>query len=82
VALIGRDTHFQVQLDSHFQLQSHVLSDALLFGALILIGLKFGLRTRLKEIGRVLDRLVNVLLALILAAYAVQLGFLFFFGRG
>jgi hypothetical protein len=58
-----------------------VLSDILLFTALILIGLKFGLRARLREIGRVLDRLVNLLLALILGAYAVQLLWLVTFGR-
>lgn len=58
-----------------------MLSDILLFTALILIGLKFGLRARLREIGRVLDRLVNLLLALILGAYAVQLLWLVTFGR-
>ncbi len=58
-----------------------MLSDILLFTALILIGLKFGLRTRLRELGRVLDRLVNLLLVLILGAYALQLLWLVTFGR-
>jgi hypothetical protein len=55
-----------------------MLSDALLIGALILLGLKFGLRARLREIGRVVDRLVNVLLLLIVVSYCVQLVFWFF----
>ena len=58
-----------------------MLADILLVTALILIGFKFGLRARLREIGRVLDRLVNVLLALILGAYALQLLWLVTFGR-
>jgi hypothetical protein len=58
-----------------------VLSDALLITGLVLIGLKFGLATRLREIGRVLDRLVNVLLVLILVAYAAQLAYLLFFAH-
>jgi hypothetical protein len=59
-----------------------VFSDLLLFGALILIGLKFGLRTRLRELGRLADGLVNVLLVLILSAYAIQLVVWFFTRRG
>ncbi|HTQ08339.1 MAG TPA: hypothetical protein VMI54_31005 [Polyangiaceae bacterium] len=58
-----------------------MLSDILLVTALILIGFKFGLRARLREIGRVVDRLVNLLLGLILGAYALQLLWLFTFGR-
>ena len=58
-----------------------MLSDILLFTALLLIAFKFGLRARLREIGRVLDRLVNVLLALILGGYALQLLWLVTFGR-
>ncbi len=58
-----------------------MLADILLVTALILIGFKFGLRARLREIGRVLDRLVNLLLALILGAYALQLLWLVTFGR-
>jgi len=54
-----------------------VLSDALLFGALLLIAIKFGLGARLRELGRVLDRLVNVLLVLIVGAYALQLAYVF-----
>jgi hypothetical protein len=55
-----------------------VLNDILLFGALLMIGLKFGLRTRLREIGRVVDRIVNILLVLMLGGYVVQLAWLFF----
>ena len=58
-----------------------MLSDALLLGALILIGLKFGLRTRLRELGRFVDGLVNVLLVLILSAYGIQLVIWFFTRR-
>jgi hypothetical protein len=51
-----------------------VFNTILLITGLVLLGLKFGLRTRLREIGRMLDRLVNVLLVLIIAGYVVQLG--------
>ncbi|HEV8550055.1 MAG TPA: hypothetical protein VGQ57_13520 [Polyangiaceae bacterium] len=53
-----------------------MLNDILLFGALLLIGLKFGLRARLREIGKVLDRIVNLLLVVIVAGYVVQILFL------
>jgi hypothetical protein len=59
-----------------------VLSDALLFGALILFALKFGLRARLRELGRFADGLVNVLLVLILGAYVIQLVVWYFTRRG
>ncbi len=55
-----------------------MLSDALLFIGLILLALKYGLRTRLRELGRVVDGLVNVLLALIVGAYALQLAWVLF----
>lgn len=58
-----------------------MLNDALLFAGLILIGLKFGLGARLRELGRMLDGLVNILLVLIVTIYTLQLGYLFFFGR-
>ena len=58
-----------------------MLSDILLFGALILIGLKFGLVARLRELGRVVDRLVNVALVVIIVAYAVQLAYVLIVGR-
>ena len=58
-----------------------MLSDILLFSGLLLIGLKYGLVTRLREIGRVIDRLVNVLLVLILVAYGAQLAYLLVVGR-
>lgn len=50
-----------------------MLNEILLFGAILLIGLKFGLRTRLREIGRVIDRIVNILLVLMIGGYVVQL---------
>lgn len=58
-----------------------MLSDILLFGALILIGLKYGLVARLRELGRVLDRLVNVLLVVIAVMYGVQLAYVLIVGR-
>lgn len=58
-----------------------MLSDILLFGALILIGLKYGLVARLRELGRVLDRLVNVLLVVIAVMYGVQLAYVLIAGR-
>lgn len=58
-----------------------MLSDILLFSGLLLLGLKYGLVTRLREIGRVIDRLVNVLLVLILLAYGAQLAYLLVVGR-
>ncbi len=58
-----------------------MLSDILLFSGLLLIGLKYGLVTRLRELGRVIDRLVNVLLVLILVAYGAQLTYLLVVGR-
>jgi hypothetical protein len=53
-----------------------VFSTILLLAALVLLGLKFGLRERLREIGRTLDRLVNLLLVLIVVAYGVQVIFI------
>jgi hypothetical protein len=58
-----------------------VLSDILLFGGLILLGLKYGLVARLRELGRVVDRLVNVLLVAIVVIYAVQLAYVLIVGR-
>jgi hypothetical protein len=58
-----------------------VLSDLLLLAGIILIAIKFGLGARLREIARVLDRLVNVFLVLIVVAYALQVAFIFFFRR-
>jgi len=58
-----------------------VLNDILLFLALLLLALKFGLGKRLREIGRTVDRIVNILLVLMLAGYAIQLVVLFFQSR-
>jgi hypothetical protein len=55
-----------------------VLNNILLVSALILLLIKFGFGARLREIARILDRLVNLLLVLMLVGYAVQLVYLFF----
>jgi hypothetical protein len=63
-----------------------MISDVLLVAALVLFVLKFGLAKgvlgRLKEIGRIVDGLVNVLLVVLLVAYGVQLAYFFFTHRG
>lgn len=51
-----------------------MLSKILLGVGLVLLGLKFGLRARLRELGRILDRLVNLLLVVIVVSYALQIG--------
>lgn len=64
----------------------NALSDILLILAIVLFVLKFGLTrglmARLKELGRILDGLVNVLLVVIVVAYGAQLLFYFFKQRG
>jgi hypothetical protein len=55
-----------------------VLNNILLVSALILLLIKLGFGARLREIGRILDRLVNILLFLMIAGYVVQLVYLFF----
>jgi hypothetical protein len=63
-----------------------MISDILLVLGLLLFVVKFGLARgvlgRLKEIGRVVDGLVNVLLVVIVVAYGVQLAYFFFSHRG
>jgi hypothetical protein len=55
------------------------LSTFLLVSAIILIGFKFfNLKARLRELGRMLDRIINVLLVLIVVSYCVQLAILYF----
>lgn len=55
------------------------MSTFLLVVALILIGLKFfNLKARLREMGRILDRIVNVLLVVIVVSYCVQVAILYF----
>lgn len=55
------------------------MSTFLLVVALILIGLKFfNLKARLREMGRVVDRIVNVLLVIIVVSYCVQVAILYF----
>ena len=53
-----------------------MLSKILLGIALVLLALKFGLRTRLRELGRAVDRFVNVALVVIAVSYVVQLAYL------
>jgi len=64
----------------------NALSDILLIGAALLFVLKFGLArgfmARLKELARIVDGLVNVLLVVIVVAYGAQLLFYFFKQRG
>ncbi len=55
------------------------MSTFLLVSAIILIGFKFfNLKARLRELGRMLDRIINVLLVLIVVSYCVQLAILYF----
>jgi ABC-type transport system involved in cytochrome c biogenesis permease component len=55
-----------------------VLNNILLFAAIILFLVKIGFGAKLREIGRVLDRLVTILLYLMLGGYAVQVLYLLF----
>ncbi len=55
-----------------------MLNNILLVSALVLLFIKLGFGARLREIGRVLDRLVNILLVLMIAGYVVQLVYLLF----
>lgn len=50
-----------------------MLSKILLAAALVLLALKFGFRTRLRELARRLDWAVNVLLVLLAVTYSAQL---------
>jgi len=50
-----------------------VLSKILLGISLVLLALKFGLRTRLRELGRIIDRWVNIALVVIVLSYVAQL---------
>jgi hypothetical protein len=54
------------------------LSTFLLVSAIILIGFKFfNLKARLREMGRMLDGIINVLLVLIVVSYCVQVAILY-----
>lgn len=55
-----------------------MLSKILLAAALVLLGLKLGFRTRLRELFRRLDWAVNVLLVLIAVTYSAQVLYLYF----
>jgi hypothetical protein len=50
-----------------------MLSKILIAVALVLLALKYGLRARLRELWQAVDGIINVLLALIIVGYAVQL---------
>jgi hypothetical protein len=50
-----------------------LFSKILLGIGLVLLALKFGLRTRLRELGRAIDRFVNVVLVIIVVTYLVQI---------
>ena len=55
------------------------LSTFLLVAAIILIGFKFfNLKARLREMGKIVDGIVNVLLVLIIVSYCVQVAILYF----
>jgi hypothetical protein len=49
-----------------------MLSKILVVSALVLLALKYGLRARLRELWQAFDGIINVLLALIIAGYVVQ----------
>jgi hypothetical protein len=54
------------------------LSTFLLVTAIILIGFKFfNLKARLREMGRMVDGIINVLLVLIVVSYCVQVAILY-----
>lgn len=54
------------------------MSTFLLVSAIILIGFKFfNLKARLRELGRMLDGIVNVLLVVIVVSYCVQVAILY-----
>jgi hypothetical protein len=54
------------------------LSTFLLVAAIILIGFKFfNLKARLREIGKMVDGIINVLLVLIVVSYCVQVAILY-----
>ena len=54
-----------------------MLSKVLLGISLLLLGLKFGLKARLRELGRLADRIVNLLLVVIIVSYCLQIGIWF-----
>jgi len=55
------------------------VSTFLLVAAIILIGFKFfNLKARLREIGKMVDGIINVLLVLIIVSYCVQVAILYF----
>lgn len=58
-----------------------MLSKILLGVGLVLLALKFGLRARLRELGRALDRFVNIALVVIIVSTLVQLAILAFSKR-
>jgi hypothetical protein len=55
-----------------------MLSKILVLVALVLVALKYGLKARLRELWLKIDAIINVLLALIIVGYAVQLVIILF----
>jgi hypothetical protein len=49
-----------------------MLSKILVLATLVLLALKYGLRARLRELWQAIDGIINVLLALIIVGYVVQ----------
>jgi hypothetical protein len=49
-----------------------MLSKILILATLVLLALKYGLRARLRELWQAIDGIINVLLALIIVGYVVQ----------
>jgi len=49
-----------------------MLSKILVLVSLVLLALKYGLRAKLRELWRSIDGIINVLLALIIVGYVVQ----------
>lgn len=50
-----------------------MLSKILVLVALVLLALKYGLRARLRELWQKIDGIINVLLAVIIAGYVIQI---------
>lgn len=63
-----------------------MIADILLIAAFVLFVVKFGLARgflgRLKQLGKVVDGLVNVLLVVIVVAYGLQLAYFLFTRQG
>ena len=58
-----------------------MLSKILLGVSLVLLALKFGLRARLRELGRAVDRFVNIALIVIVVSTVIQVALLLYSKR-